>query len=71
MRTRLPILFLLASLPILLFPNVNCPATSKAERIDELLSDCHELDMFNGCALVAEQGDEIYSKAFGYADYET
>lgn len=43
-------------------------AQSKAEQIDALLTKYHELRQFNGSVLVAEHGEVIYKKGFGYAN---
>lgn len=71
MKKHSPVFFLFTCLFTFLILNVNCLSNSKTEKIDELLSYCHERGMFNGCALIAEHGNKIYSKALGYIDYET
>lgn len=45
-------------------------AQSKVERIDALVSTYHDLHLFNGAALVAEDGRAIYSRGFGEAVME-
>ena len=40
------------------------------EAIESLLNRYHELDVFNGAALVAENGKVIFKKGFGLADFE-
>lgn len=65
MLTRpLPIVLLFCGL---LLPAPAIPQTS-AEKIDALLSRYHEYELFNGAVLVAEDGEVIYKKGFGYAD---
>ncbi len=41
-----------------------------AELIDQFISKCNELGKFNGTILVAEEGQVIYHKAFGFANLE-
>ena len=48
----------------------SAPAQSKVERIDALVSKYHDLNLFNGAALVAEDGRAIYSRGFGDAVME-
>jgi CubicO group peptidase (beta-lactamase class C family) len=45
-------------------------AEDKARAIDALLTRYHELGVFNGTALVAENGKVILKKGFGLADFE-
>ncbi|MFT4525947.1 MAG: CubicO group peptidase (beta-lactamase class C family) [Bacteroidia bacterium] len=45
-------------------------AQSKASRIDSLLTDCHNRGIFNGVALVVNDGEEILTKGYGLADLE-
>ncbi len=42
-------------------------AQSKSEKIDDLLTRFHEYDLFNGSALVAENGAVIFKKGYGEA----
>ncbi len=39
-------------------------------KIDSLVAKYEALDIFSGIVLVAEQGDPVYDKAFGYANRE-
>lgn len=71
MRRRFSFVSVFTCLLVLLILVSNCSDNSKAEKIDELLSYCYEQRMFNGTALIAEDGDEIYTKAFGFANRET
>ena len=43
---------------------------TKVERIDQFMSLCHEYGQFNGSVLVADKGEVIYKKGFGFADME-
>ncbi len=43
---------------------------AKTEQLDNLLSQYHEYDKFNGSVLIAEQGKVIYKKGFGMANME-
>ena len=43
---------------------------TKIEKIDELISACAEYGKFNGSVLVAEHGEIIYKKGFGFANME-
>jgi CubicO group peptidase (beta-lactamase class C family) len=45
-------------------------ANSKAQKIDELLNIYHEYNRFNGTVLVAQKGEVIFKKGYGYADIE-
>ncbi len=45
-------------------------AQDRAEKIDELLTMYNEYDQFNGTVLVAENGEVILKKGYGYADFE-
>jgi CubicO group peptidase (beta-lactamase class C family) len=42
----------------------------KAEKIDELLTMYNEYDQFNGTVLIAENGEIILKKGYGFADFE-
>ncbi|WP_052158231.1 serine hydrolase domain-containing protein [Lacinutrix jangbogonensis] len=44
--------------------------TSKVDKINELVSLYSEYDMFHGTILVADQGEIIYKKGFGFANME-
>ncbi len=45
-------------------------AQTKSQKIDELMSLYHQYRQFNGSVLVAEKGEVIYKKGFGFADME-
>ncbi|UCF20968.1 MAG: beta-lactamase family protein, partial [Gemmatimonadota bacterium] len=45
-------------------------AQDRASQIDSLAQQYHDLRLFNGAVLVAEDGDVIYKKGFGYANLE-
>ena len=45
-------------------------AASKKTQLDNLFSQKAKSNTFNGCVLIAQQGQIIYKKAFGYADYK-
>jgi CubicO group peptidase (beta-lactamase class C family) len=45
-------------------------AQGVAEEIDALVSRYHELGQFSGAVLVAQGGEVIFQKGFGYADME-
>lgn len=44
---------------------------TKVERFDSLFNYLHTNQLFNGNVLVAEKGNVIYQKSFGYADFST
>ncbi len=44
-------------------------AQSISKQIDELITSYYENDEFNGCILVAEKGNIIFEKAYGYTDH--
>ncbi len=65
MRKSIVLLFVIIILqPCLIFPQ------DKAEKIDELLNRYFEYGLFNGSALVAENGNVILSKGYGFANLE-
>jgi CubicO group peptidase (beta-lactamase class C family) len=70
-RTRFSFAPVVTCILVLVILASDCSDNSKAEKIDGLLSYCHEEGMFNGTALVAEDGGSIYNKAFGFANRET
>lgn len=45
-------------------------ALDKAAKIDQLISAYHEYGQFNGSVLVAEKGDVIFKKGYGWAQME-
>jgi len=47
-----------------------CAAQTKAESIDELLTQYKEYGKFNGSILVAEEGKIIFKKGYGFANLE-
>ncbi|MCP5063295.1 MAG: serine hydrolase, partial [Ignavibacteriae bacterium] len=58
-------LFILFLLPIIIsYPQ------SKSEKLNDLLSRYQEYGLFNGSVLVAEQGEVIFKKGYGFADME-
>lgn len=54
---------------ILLLTTVSL-AQDKAAKIDELMRRYAEFGQFNGAVLVADHGQVIYKKGFGYANFE-
>lgn len=46
-------------------------AQNKVAMIDSLISYCYRNSLFNGAALVAEKGEIIYKKSFGFANLQT
>ncbi|WP_409417253.1 serine hydrolase [Flavobacterium sp. PS2] len=54
----------------LILVNVCIGQTSKADKINELLSLYSKYNQFNGTALVTENGKVIYKKGFGLANME-
>jgi CubicO group peptidase (beta-lactamase class C family) len=40
-----------------------------AKKIDEILSACHQYDLFNGSVLVAKNGKEVFKKSYGKASF--
>ncbi len=43
---------------------------TKSEQLDSIFTLLHENDRFNGCILIAEEGEPIFNKAYGYSDFE-
>lgn len=50
--------------------NAQFSSTDKADKIDQLVSTYAEYGKFDGAILVAEEGNVIYQKAFGWANRE-
>ncbi len=44
---------------------------SKSDKLEELLSKYNEYDILNGVVLVAEKGEIILEKGYGYADFDS
>ena len=55
---------------LFLFPGSLTNAQDKAKQIDELVQKYYALELINGSILAAENGNIIYDKAVGYADFE-
>lgn len=62
--------FLKFILAVLTLAALSANAQDKAKQIDELAEKYYQLGQINGSILVAEGGNIIYSKGFGYADFE-
>lgn len=43
---------------------------TKAAKIDQFMTLCYQYGQFNGSVLVADRGEVIYKKSFGFADME-
>ncbi|MGS0535411.1 serine hydrolase [Pseudoalteromonas sp. SaAl2] len=54
----------------LLFISTISLAANKATEIDSFIQGFHELKQFNGNVLVAKQGEVIFEKSYGYANFE-
>ena len=67
---RKPIRILWALLAVSLSLPAVALAQGVADQIDALVSRYHELGQFNGSVLVAQNGEVIYEKGFGYANME-
>src|SRR5882762_5295442 len=61
--------FVLGLLSILAL-QISVIAQDKVRQIDELMSQYHKYQQFNGTALVADHGKVIYKKGFGPANME-
>ena len=61
---------LLPVLLVLLLLQHTADAQSKVQQIAALVRTAHAHGQLNGAVLVSEQGRIIYSKAFGYADFD-
>jgi len=57
-------------LSLLLLITISLFSQSNAEKIDNLLKNYVEFNQFNGSVLVAEDGDIIHKKGYGYANFE-
>jgi len=56
------LLLILFSLPVL--------ANEKSEKIDQLIQSYHDIKEFNGNILVAQNGNILLQKSYGYANFE-
>ena len=54
----------------LLISSTLCLGQTKAELIDELVSEYHDYGKFNGSVLVADQGKVLFKKGYGEANME-
>ena len=45
-----------------------CHGQTPADKIQELVNRYYEVGAFNGCILVAQDGEILYERAFGFAD---
>lgn len=61
---------LLSFFVIFYLVSTSLAAPDKATKIDELMSAYHEQGNLEGSVLVAEHGEEIYKKGFGFANRE-
>ena len=43
---------------------------TKSDQLEDLMAHCHKNGMFNGTILVADDGEVIFKRAFGYAEKE-
>jgi CubicO group peptidase (beta-lactamase class C family) len=51
--------------------NQSCIVDDESKKIGELMTYCHENDLFNGTVLVAFAGEVVYQNALGYANFHT
>ena len=63
-------LFKFLLLTVLVFSSQIIIPQTKAEKIESLLNEYHKFQVFNGSALVAENGKVIYKNGFGLANME-
>jgi CubicO group peptidase (beta-lactamase class C family) len=62
--------FLKVSIISILLVAASTVSQDKIQKIDELAQKYYDLGQFNGAVLVAEGGNIIFAKGFGYADME-
>ena len=62
--------FSLAALLVLLLFSTAVFGQTKPEKFDELMNKYFDYGLFNGVVLVAEKGEVVYQKEFGFANYE-
>ena len=67
MRSNKVVLLLIA---VFLFSFKVSVAQTMSEKIDNLLNRYHEYGLFNGSALVAEEGKVLFEKGYGFANME-
>ncbi len=49
----------------------NCYADDYADKLDGLMNEYMKMEMFSGVVLLAKDGNAVYKKAFGYADWNS
>lgn len=69
MKTR-SVYGLLALLLFLSLPFQNISAQTKEQKIDDLISRYVDYRLFNGSALVADEGRTVFEKGYGFANME-
>jgi len=62
--------FLLKVLVFVVFA-ANAHADVNADKLDKIVNEYHDLGMFSGNVLVAKDGNIVYEKQFGYADWQS
>lgn len=55
----------------LVLTSCNAQADKRVAQIDQVLEDLHQDQGFNGNILIAEKGEILYEKSFGYANFES
>lgn len=68
MKNRITANRVLIFLLLVVFTTASYQGT-KSEKIDKIVKEYHDARQLNGVVLVAEKGEIIYKKAFGYADF--
>ena len=61
--------YLIKILFLAVFVNISL-ADDHADKLDKIVNEYNNLGMFSGNVLVAKDGNIIYEKQFGYADWE-
>ena len=54
----------------LIFSFITLQAQTDAEKIDDLINRYYEYGLFNGSAIVVKNGEVIFKKGYGYANFE-
>jgi len=68
--TQILIFVIICTFSIGFVLNGTAVSQSKAEKMDELISKYYEYGQFNGTVLVAEKGEVIFKKGYGFANME-
>lgn len=62
--------YLFALIALIISCTIELHSDELADKLDGLMSEYDKMEMFSGVVLLAKDGNLLYQKAFGYADWE-